>query len=479
MLTQLLSPVVEDREKIVKARALNLLALVTALAVVVYAGVTVFTSPEELPLPVLLALVVALAVCLGCFWLSRQGRVRLGGSILFVGLFAAISFYLTLPSNTISDLTMAPFLYILIVLPAGYVLHPRVSFIAATLAMLYTILVLSVFPSPTFAAHSAKANYWSNAALAFVLYYILSAVAWIFSQGINEALERTQQQNEELRKIAQEMRTQRQLQADTGKEILALAERLSEYSSRQARGSNRQAAAVAQVSSSISELEQAAREIAQSATSVDQAAQQTLKGARQGQDIVWMNSEAMAMIHSHAQRGSKEATDLHEHLKQVNRVASIISNIASQIQLVAFNATLEAAEAGEAGKRFGVVAAEVKDLAADSLTQAKQVAQIVRRVQETGEAVVTLSGEQVRAVEAGTNVMERSSAANSAIMDSATRMAGLAGQIQQATAQQQQASEQVAGSIEEIRAVVDRWVVSSYQMDELVASLQALAAQLA
>ena len=130
MLDRLLAPIVEDEELAVKARALNLLTLVTALVTVVYALVTVVIAPAELSLVVIAALAVALAACLGCYWLSRRGRVRLAGYIFFVGLFAAISFYMTASASTISDLTMAPFLYILVVLPSGYVLQPRVSFIS-------------------------------------------------------------------------------------------------------------------------------------------------------------------------------------------------------------------------------------------------------------------------------------------------------------------------------------------------------------
>jgi methyl-accepting chemotaxis protein len=479
MFDRLLSPLVQDEEVIVKAKALNLLALVTALAIVVYALLLVVTAPGQLTPGASIALAIAFVLSLGCYWLGRLGRVQLAASILFVGLFAAISFYMTEPANTISDLTMAPFLYILVVLPAGYILNSRVSFIAATLAALYTAGFVLVVSPDAYVAFEHKASFWSNAGLAFALYYILSAIAWVFSEGVNRALQQARQQNRELVQITQELAAKRELQADTGQQILTLAERVAEYSSRQARGSNRQAAAVAQVSTTIEELKQSAHEIAQNASLVDRAAQETLHRAQQGQDAVWMNSEAMAIIHSNAQRGAEEANALAEHLKQVNRVAAVVSNVASQLQLVAFNATLEAAEAGAAGQRFSVVASGVKDLAADSLKQSKQVAEAIRQVRDTGETVVARSNEQMQAVQSGSTTMSRSNAANQAIMESAARVAEQATQIQQATTQQQQASEQAAASIHEIKAVADRWVVSSYQMDELVANLRSLAAQLA
>jgi methyl-accepting chemotaxis protein len=479
MIDRLLSPVAGDEELVVKARALTLLTLVMALVTVFYALLTALIAPEELSLVVVAALALAVTVSLGCYWLSRRGRVQLAGYIFFVGLFAAISFYMTASTTTLSDLTMAPFLYILVVLPAGYILHPRVSFIAATLATLYVIGLLLLAPPAAYTASDSISNYWSNVTMAFALFYILSAVAWIFSEGINRGLVQARQQNRELLSATEELERQQALQAEIGQQVLALAERLAQYSSRQARGSSRQADAITQVSVAIEELEHSAREIAHNAGSVDQAARQTLKQAQEGQDITWMNNEAMAVLHVKALEGAQDAGALDELLTQINSVATIMSDIASQIQLVAFNATLEAAEAGEVGRRFSVVAAEVKDLATDSLKQAKRVADIIREVQDVGASVVAASGEQVRAVETGTALTSRSNAANQAIIQSATQMAEQAAQIQESTTQQQRASEQVVTSIQEIKSVVDRWVVSSYQMDDMVANLRALAGQLA
>ncbi len=479
MLDTLLAPAVADEEAVVKARALNLLALTTAVVVPAYALLTAILTPGQITLGAAAALGGAFLLSLGCYWLAKQGRVRVAAYVLFVGIFAAISLYVTDPGNKVSDLLMAPVLYILVILPAGYVLHPLASFVVATLAAAYITGFLILTPPPAFVAYPDKPSFWSNVVLAFALSYILSAIAWVFSRGIRDALRHTRRQNRELEGAARELEEKRRVQASTGRQIMELAERLAHYSSSQARGSSRQAAAVGQVSASVKELEQAAREIAQSAGAVDEAARQTLHEAQEGQDVLVRSDEAMAMLRAKAQEGATQSGILSEQLAQVNNVATIMSDIASQIQLVAFNATLEAAEAGEAGQRFSVVAAEVKDLAADSLKQARQVAGIAREVQEAGEAVVILSGEQVQAVREGSALTRRSSAANQAIRQSASHVAERATQIQQATVEQQQVSEQVAASMQEIKAVVDRWVVNSYQMDDMVASLRALAEQLA
>jgi len=478
MLERLLSPAVEDAEILARARVINLLALSVALVIPLYVVVTSITTPGEISAGGAAALGAAFLLALLCYWLGRSGRVRLAGYLLLTGLFLAISLYMLDPGNKLTDLDVAPVLYILIILPAGYVLHPLASFAVTTLAAAYTFGLFFLAPPPAYAAYDDQASFLSNLVLVFALAYILSAVAWVFSQGLTRTLKQARTQNRELRQMTEELEIKRRLQAQTGQQILEVAERLAKYSTRQSSGSSRQAAAIAQVSASIEELNQTAREIADNACLVDEAAQQTFKSAQEGQDVLVMHNEAMGLIQIKAEEGVQEATDLETRLKQISRVATIISNIASQIQLVAFNATLEAAEAGEAGQRFAVVASEVKNLASDSLQQAKQVADIIRQVQDTGEAVVSISDDQVQAVSMGTSLSGRSSAANQAIIEAAARVAAQAGQIQQTTAQQQQASEQIFASMQEIRAVVDRWVVSSYQMDEMVSRLQSLAEEL-
>ncbi|MEJ2211319.1 MAG: methyl-accepting chemotaxis protein [Anaerolineae bacterium] len=478
MLDRLLSPAVKEMEVLAKARAINLLALAVAVIVPLYVVVASLGTPGQITAGGAASLGGAFLLALVCYGLGKAGRVGLAGYILLAGLFLAVSLYLLDPGNTITDLAAAPALYLLIILPAGYVLHPLASFVVTTLALAYTLGLLFLAPPPAYAAYEGQVSLLSNVVLVFAVAYVLSAVTWVFSLGLRRTLHDAQLQNRELRRATEELEAKRRLQAETGQQILEVAERLAKYSTRQSSGSSRQAAAIAQVSSSIEELNQTAHEIAENACLVDEAARQTLQSANEGQEVLVMHNEAMGLIQVKAEAGVEEATDLETRLKQISRVATIMSNIASQIQLVAFNATLEAAEAGETGQRFGVVASEVKNLAADSLQQAKQVADIIRRVQDTGEAVVTISDDQVRAVSMGTSLSGRSSAANQAIIEAAARVAEQVGQIQQTTAQQQQASEQIVASMQEIRAVVDRWVVSSYQMDEMVSRLKLLAGEL-
>jgi methyl-accepting chemotaxis protein len=458
---------------------INLLALSLAVIIPLYVIVAAITTPGEITAGGAGALGAAFLLALVCYGLARRGRVRLAGYLLLAGVFLAISLYMFDPGNTITDLAVAPALYFVIILPAGYVLHPLASFVVTTLAMVYTLGLFLLAPPATYAAYENPISVLSNHVLIFAVAYILSSVAWVFSLGLRRTLNEARVQNRELRQATEELEAKRRLQAETGQLILEVAERLAKYSTRQSSGSSRQAAAIAQVSAAIEELNQTAHEIADNACLVDEAAQQTLRSAQEGQEVLVMHNEAMGLIQVKAEAGVQEATDLEAWLKQISRVATIISNIASQIQLVAFNATLEAAEAGETGQRFGVVAAEVKNLAADSLQQAKQVADIIRQVQDTGEAVVAISDDQVQAVTMGTSLSGRSSAANQAIIEAAARVAEQVGQIQQTTSQQQQASEQIHAAMREVRAVIDRWVVSSYQMDEMVARLQALAKDLA
>ena len=478
MLDRLLSPVVEDPDAVARGRVVNLLALVVTAIIPPYILITVLTTPGAITQAGFALLGMAILLSLVAYTLVKRGRVRPGAYLLLTGLFVAVSLYQLDPQNTITDLVMAPILYILVILPAGFVLHPLASLVATTLALLYTVALLWLAPPPAFASYDDQAAFWSNVVFAYAVAYALSALAWVFNDGLERALCRAKAQNQALRQTAMELEARRVQQVKAAREIRDVAERLAEYSARQSRGSNRQAAAVAQVSASVAELNHAAREIAHNATAVDEAATCTLEDAREGHEIATTQDQAIGQVEAQAEMGSAQAAALDERLKQIGRVANIMSHIASQIQLVAFNATLEAAEAGVPGQRFGVVAAEVKDLASDSLKQVKLVDDILRQVREAGEEVVSLSDEQMAAARQGAALTSRLRSANEAIIASATQVASRASQIQQATAQQQQANEQVLASIQEIRSVVDRWVVSSYQMDELVSRLQSLAVQI-
>jgi len=479
MIETWLSPATADPETTARGRVLNVLALVTAVMAPLYAVVATVTTPDQITAGAYLALGAAFLLSLACYWLGRRGRVRLAGYLLFIGLTVAISLYMADPSLKIADLSTASVLYLIVILPAGLVLHPLASLVITTLAALYTFGLLWLAPPPAYAAYDDQASFLSNVLLVFALAYILSAVTWIFARGLGQALRRAGEQNLQIGQAAAELENKRQLQAGVGEEIAEMAERLANYSTRQASGASRQAAAISQVSTSIQELHQTAQEIARNASDVDRTAQTTLHDAREGQQVLASQDEAMQIIQAKAQEGTHQAADLEENLAQIGRVAGIISNLAAEIQLVAFNATLEAAEAGEAGQRFGVVAAEVKDLATDSIREAKQVADFLRQVQETGEIVIRLNGEQAQAVEAGTSLAARSGAANQAIIVAVSGLASQASQIQQTTEQQQLASEQIVNAVQEIQAVIDRWVVSSHQMDALVTQLRALAEQLA
>ncbi|MBN1660813.1 MAG: hypothetical protein JXA93_20630 [Anaerolineae bacterium] len=477
MLDRLLSPVIQDPEAVARGRVVNLLALVVAGIIPPYILVTTLTTPGAITPAGFALLGAAVLLSLVTYALARRGRVRPAGYLLLMGLFVAISLYQLDPGNTITDLVMAPMLYVLVILPAGFVLHPLASFAVTTLALVYTAGLLWLAPPPVFAGYENQAAFWSNVVFAYAVAYVLSALAWVFNDGLDRALRQAQAQNQVLRQTAVALEGERARQVETAREIRDVAERLAEYSARQARGSNRQAGAVAQVSASVAELNQAAHEIARNAAAVDDAASCTLADAREGHEIAAIHDEAISQVEAQAEMGASHAAALEERLRRIGRVANIMSHIASQTQLVAFNATLEAAEAGVPGQRFGVVAAEVKDLASDSLKQVKLVDDILRQVREAGESVVSLSDEQMAAARQGTALTSRLRAATEAIMASATEMATRASQIQQATAQQQQANEQVLVSIQEIQTVVDRWVVSSYQMDELVSRLQSLAVQ--
>ena len=121
-----------------------------------------------------------------------------------------------------------------------------------------------------------------------------------------------------------------------------------------------QAASIAQVTATMEELTDTAKQIAQSATSVEKIADDSAQAAHAGYDSVNEALEAMEKIRRRVADISGKTLLLGERSQRISEVLNLIKDIAGEIHLLAVNAAIESAAAGEHGKRFAVVASEVR-----------------------------------------------------------------------------------------------------------------------
>ena len=235
---------------------------------------------------------------------------------------------------------------------------------------------------------------------------------------------------------------------------------------------------VVEISSTMEELSSSAVQVARHSQGVVERADRALADTRHGAGEVETLSEKMKYISADIQSNLNEIVELGKKSKEINKIMVIINNIASQTKLIAFNAALEAASAGESGKRFGVVAVEIRRLA-DSVVES--TCEIEGKIAEILDAVNRLVMSSEKNYLMVTEGREYASETVSMLMENVggvEETAGSARQISLSTQQQQIASGQVLVALKEIEQGVLHSTDSVHTLNGVIGELAGLADQL-
>ncbi|MEW6544987.1 MAG: methyl-accepting chemotaxis protein [Nitrospirota bacterium] len=197
-------------------------------------------------------------------------------------------------------------------------------------------------------------------------------------------------------------------------------------------------------------LTQSMRQVAETAGASSESARQALTATERGRVAVQETVQDMQGIRAAVQRMSKQVKTLGDRSLEISQIVSTIREIAAQTNLLALNAAIEAAGAGEAGARFAVVADQVRKLAESSTQSTREIAELVKVIQqETQDAVVAMEHE-TQTVEAGSASALRTGEVFKEISEIAQRSADLAQVIARSSVDQAAATEEVARTIKDI-----------------------------
>jgi methyl-accepting chemotaxis protein len=275
------------------------------------------------------------------------------------------------------------------------------------------------------------------------------------AKAAEEAMHATMRKEEELAENMARMQAVAERAADISRRLSGAAHELSSQTEQAAAGVELQRRRVDETASAVSQMNATILEIAASAGSAAQAAVTTRDNAVTGAEVVRQAGASMSTVNGIATELKGDMANLGQEAQSIGQVVGVINDIADQTNLLALNAAIEAARAGEAGRGFAVVADEVRKLAEKTMVATKEVESRIRAIQDAAGRNIRSMDQAVSAVSDANALAGRSGEAILAIVGNADATSAEVQSIAASAEEQSAASEQIGRAITEINGVAE------------------------
>ena len=250
-------------------------------------------------------------------------------------------------------------------------------------------------------------------------------------------------------------------------------------------GAERQSVRSSETATAMEEMNATVLEVARNAGETSTQADDARTKAQEGADIVRQAVTAIEEVNSKTDELIENMAILNSQAQNTGQILGVISDIADQTNLLALNAAIEAARAGEAGRGFAVVADEVRKLAEKTMDATKQVEESINGIRSGAEKSGATTAEADEVVKRATGLASQSGTALDEILALVEGTSARIASIATAAEEQSAASEEITRSVDEINAITDETTrdmqAASAEIDDLkslVSDLEGLIAQL-
>ncbi|MEZ7197302.1 methyl-accepting chemotaxis protein [Pseudodesulfovibrio karagichevae] len=289
----------------------------------------------------------------------------------------------------------------------------------------------------------------------------------------------------ELKRNERKILSQNERISTAASEATAISEQLGDSSrtleglvTQARRGSRNQTDRTAETAAAMEEMNAAVLEVARFAQEAARDASEANDQAREGEAVVGQVIGAIDEVSRHASGLKQSMEQLDHRAEEIGVVLGVIEDIADQTNLLALNAAIEAARAGEAGRGFAVVADEVRKLAEKTMNATSEVHAAVKGIQEVARENVRATQTAVDSVNRSTELAGRSGEALASILSTTRGTADQVHSIAAAAEQQSSASEQISAATSEVTRVCEETDELMVEASKAIDHLAELARQL-
>ena len=301
-----------------------------------------------------------------------------------------------------------------------------------------------------------------------------SANAQEQSKKAMEAMEKAEAASAEARQKTQAMLQAAERLEGVAQVVSTASTQLSAQIEQSDRGTAETSQRLTEAATAMNEMNATVQEVARNAAQASTASAETRQKAQDGAAIVSRSLDSINHVHQSSLRLKEDMAQLGSHAQDISRIMGVISDIADQTNLLALNAAIEAARAGEAGRGFAVVADEVRKLAEKTMASTQDVGAVISAIQHSTATSMESVDKAVQEVDRAAEFANQSGTALEVIVSTVDATADQVNASAAASEEQSAASEEINHTIIQINAMS---LQTAQAMEEASKAVSDLAAQ--